>query len=479
MKRILLVDDDFLSLNAFYALTDWNRIGVQIAYEAHNGREALEYMEKTEAKPDAAFIDVCMPDMDGIVLLQQFRKRYPQMLCFMLSGYSDYPYVRETLKMGAKDYLLKYEMTSENIVKLLMDYGCCAAQTNGPTRDEQLLLGISGQKVENMTGYLLCARYMGSRPLIDAQGRSILQTCRHIFNDMEEAIICSPALDMLILFINTEKNAAVLPQVQKRLSMLIKALSKYHNTLFEFTQPCFCSTWQEIREVVRLARETEMVQPQSGMKISKATAMLALAVANHKKNAVKTTMQTLFAEAEREQEVDVLINRLSVLLFNLRQNVGIRTNERDAPPLDAKQAAQYFIDRFTQLCDKNGESRFSPIINEAIDYLYQHYAEDIHLSDVAKHCCLSYAHLSFLFKKETGDNLISTLNRIRVYHAAQALLMENAPASAVYEQAGFNGYNRYVQIFKTVSGKTPTEFRKSPDALNWLLAFQPIREIRE
>ena len=65
-----------------------------------------------------------------------------------------------------KDYLLKYEMTSENIVKLLMDYGCCAAQTNGPTRDEQLLLGISGQKVENMTGYLLCARYMGSRPLI-------------------------------------------------------------------------------------------------------------------------------------------------------------------------------------------------------------------------------------------------------------------------------------------------------------------------
>ncbi|MBS5679963.1 MAG: response regulator, partial [Clostridiales bacterium] len=70
MKRILLVDDDFLSLNAFYALTDWNRIGVQIAYEAHNGREALEYMEKTEAKPDAAFIDVCMPDMDGIVLLQ-------------------------------------------------------------------------------------------------------------------------------------------------------------------------------------------------------------------------------------------------------------------------------------------------------------------------------------------------------------------------------------------------------------------------
>lgn len=78
MKRILLVDDDFLSLNAFYALTDWNRIGVQIAYEAHNGREALEYMEKTEAKPDAAFIDVCMPDMDGIVLLQQFRKRYPQ-----------------------------------------------------------------------------------------------------------------------------------------------------------------------------------------------------------------------------------------------------------------------------------------------------------------------------------------------------------------------------------------------------------------
>lgn len=231
--------------------------------------------------------------------------------------------------MGAKDYLLKYEMTSENIVKLLMDYGCCAAQTNGPTRDEQLILGISGQKVENMTGYLLCARYMGSRPLIDAQGRSILQTCRHIFNDMEEAIICSPASDMLILFINTEKNAAVLPQVQKRLSMLIKALSKYHNTLFEFTQPCFCSTWQEIREVVRLARETEMVQPQSGMKISKATAMLALAVANHKKNASKQRCRHFLRKQKGNKRWNVLLIVWSWCCFSIyvKMSAYVQTKE--------------------------------------------------------------------------------------------------------------------------------------------------------
>ena len=103
MKQILLVDDDFLALNAFYSLTDWSQLGLRIAHEAHSGREALNYLSACPTLPDVAFIDVCMPDMDGIALLTQLRAQYPSIVCFMLSSHSDYPYVRETLKLGAVD----------------------------------------------------------------------------------------------------------------------------------------------------------------------------------------------------------------------------------------------------------------------------------------------------------------------------------------------------------------------------------------
>ena len=55
MKQILLVDDDFLSLNAFYSLVHWENLGVRIAYEAHNGREAITFLENCTLLPDAAF----------------------------------------------------------------------------------------------------------------------------------------------------------------------------------------------------------------------------------------------------------------------------------------------------------------------------------------------------------------------------------------------------------------------------------------
>ena len=123
MKQILLVDDDFLSLNAFYGLADWGAHGLCIAMEAHNGREAADYLSSNGHEIDAAFIDVCMPNMDGISLLQVIRERYPHIQCFMLSNYSDYPYVREALKLGAIDYLLKYEITPENLLRLLFSAG--------------------------------------------------------------------------------------------------------------------------------------------------------------------------------------------------------------------------------------------------------------------------------------------------------------------------------------------------------------------
>ena len=52
MRRILLVDDDFLALNAFFTLADWSRYGLSIAREAHNGQEAMDYLR--EQRPDIA-----------------------------------------------------------------------------------------------------------------------------------------------------------------------------------------------------------------------------------------------------------------------------------------------------------------------------------------------------------------------------------------------------------------------------------------
>ena len=64
-----------------------------------------------------------------------------------------------------------------------------------------LLQALAGDAASDAAGTLLLARYQGERPLLDAQQRSILQTCRHILNDMPGAAVCAPEAGVLALLL--------------------------------------------------------------------------------------------------------------------------------------------------------------------------------------------------------------------------------------------------------------------------------------
>ena len=473
MKQILLVDDDFLSLNAFYGLADWKRYGLRIAYEAHNGREALAYLESCAQLPDAAFIDVCMPDMDGIALLTHMRERYPTVACFMLSSYSDYPYVREALKLGAADYLLKHELCPDGLLKLLASAGLCHA-AGEPSEDPEhsLLQALAGDAASDAAGTLLLARYQGERPLLDAQQRSILQTCRHILNDMPGAAVCAPEAGVLALLLPPDVPDAA--HAQQLCELLQKALVKYHNARYAFATPRACADAEKLRGYYELLmREWRPPVGMHSFLSTRESAVLTLAVLDGQKSVIDPTLQSLFSGARRQPELN---NALLALLCHMRRTLGLPAGDRPNVPDDDTRAQIYFRQQFERLCDQNSRrlaGRYSPVIRDALAYLNLHYAQDIHLGDVACHCHLSYNHLSHLFKKETGDNLISSLNRIRVYHAAHALFFGGASVSAACQSAGFKGYNHFVQTFKAVTGMTPSEFRRSPAAVDWLLSFSP------
>jgi two-component system response regulator YesN len=80
--------------------SDWVVIG-----EAKDGVEALEIIE--EKKPDLIITDIKMPRMDGIQLQYIVKERYPDISCVVMSGYNEFQYARESLRLGAKDYLMK------------------------------------------------------------------------------------------------------------------------------------------------------------------------------------------------------------------------------------------------------------------------------------------------------------------------------------------------------------------------------------
>lgn len=105
MIRLMIVDDELVIRKGLETSVDWASLGIEIVAQASNGRDGLS--RALVMQPDIILSDVKMPVMDGITMVQEVRKKLPNVHVVMLSGYSDFQFTRQAFKAGAVDYLLK------------------------------------------------------------------------------------------------------------------------------------------------------------------------------------------------------------------------------------------------------------------------------------------------------------------------------------------------------------------------------------
>ena len=103
--RILLVDDEEEVRKGILRKMDWEKLGFQVAGDAENGEEALEKIE--QLKPDVVMTDIRMPYMDGLTLTSRIRQKYPSMKVLIFSGYDDFEYAQQAIKLNVTEYILK------------------------------------------------------------------------------------------------------------------------------------------------------------------------------------------------------------------------------------------------------------------------------------------------------------------------------------------------------------------------------------
>jgi two-component system response regulator YesN len=105
MPKLLIVDDETIFRKGVrHMIAEMNSDWI-VVDEARDGLEAIEKVEFH--RPDFIIADVRMPRMDGIQFQHVLKERYPFIRCIVLSGFSDFEYARQSLKLGAKDYLMK------------------------------------------------------------------------------------------------------------------------------------------------------------------------------------------------------------------------------------------------------------------------------------------------------------------------------------------------------------------------------------
>jgi DNA-binding NarL/FixJ family response regulator len=114
-SRILLADDHALVRRGFRLIVS-QYDDFEVVGEAGDGVEALRMVG--ECRPHIVVLDVAMPEMNGVEAAQRIHQDHPGVRVLILSMHKDAIYVRETLRAGARGYLLKDAVDTELITAL-------------------------------------------------------------------------------------------------------------------------------------------------------------------------------------------------------------------------------------------------------------------------------------------------------------------------------------------------------------------------
>ena len=102
--RVILADDHKLVRAGIKSLLESSG-GISVIGEADNGREVIKLTE--QLNPDIVFLDIAMPELNGLQAAEKIIKDFPDVAIAILSMHLDEEYVIQALKAGASGYLLK------------------------------------------------------------------------------------------------------------------------------------------------------------------------------------------------------------------------------------------------------------------------------------------------------------------------------------------------------------------------------------
>lgn len=103
--KVLFADDEYWTREKVRRIIPWEEYSLEFLEPAQDGEQVLERI--AAERPDILITDINMPYLNGVELLQRVQKQYPELITFVISGYDDFSYVKDSFLAGSINYLMK------------------------------------------------------------------------------------------------------------------------------------------------------------------------------------------------------------------------------------------------------------------------------------------------------------------------------------------------------------------------------------
>ncbi len=149
MYRVMIIDDELPARRLLQASIDWKSLDMELAGEAASGIEAINIID--ELRPDIVFVDISMPFMNGIEFTKVATKRYTDLMIIILTGFDDFEYARQCVRLPVIEYMLK-PIVRQDVTEVLTKIKEKLDQHK--TRAQEIGRDITKSDIEQITQYL-------------------------------------------------------------------------------------------------------------------------------------------------------------------------------------------------------------------------------------------------------------------------------------------------------------------------------------
>ena len=112
------------------------------------------------------------------------------------------------------------------------------------------------------------------------------------------------------------------------------------------------------------------------------------------------------------------------------------------------------------------KAKISNLVSRSLDYISDHYREQIKVGDIAKRLHLSETHFRRVFTQYMGVSPLEYINIVRIRSACEYLIKTDDSIAAIAEKCGYYTSSTFNRNFHKTVGMTPEEWRKKPEILN-------------
>lgn len=395
--KVLIADDEYLVRSSLTSMLNELKLPIEIIGEATNGEELVELVKKQT--PDLVFVDIRMPELNGLDAIKNAGTYSPNTQWVILTGFSEFDYAKEAIKLGATNYLLKPaspQEIKEVLVSSLKRYKDKNALLNKEFENELMALihDLIPYSDDDETSIIGKAKFLGAIFAFDSN-----------LNEKEKT-------ELQIKFCNTIRTD-------------FNEILTHDVRLALFPMPS--GEWAVV-------------------------GAWGFTQANQGENVIKRCIDLISRIALKFNTDHFTI---TILRTDVCKSYGILNNR-----LEQLQTLSYNGRKLSAETIKD-ECSSRDMTHKVITFIEQNYMLDIGIAQIAEQLNITPNYLSFIFHKKTGSTYMKHLTSVRMLKARELLSNPNAQVQLVAEKVGYFSTRHFTKLFKEYFGYYPSECRDS------------------